>query len=102
MVFHDWPDEDCIRIIQQLMPQLKKRKKMFVADQILQPPGTTSMYSENTTRRRDMLMFLIAGGKERSLDNWEALFAKADAPLKVVAYRQPRGSQLAMLEVELV
>jgi hypothetical protein len=35
MVFHDWPDEDCVRIIQQLMPELERGKKLFVADQIL-------------------------------------------------------------------
>lgn len=83
------------------MPQLQRGKKPFVADQILPPPGTTLMHAENMMGRADVLMVSVAGDKESSLDDWKAMFAKADARLKVVAHRQPRGSQLAMLEVEV-
>ena len=69
VVFHDWEDEECVRITQQLLPQLEKGKKLFVADQILPPPVTTSMYDENAMRRTNMLMFSVAGGEERIRDS---------------------------------
>jgi hypothetical protein len=102
IVFYDWLEEDCERIIRPLMPQLEDGKKLFIADQILPPPGNISIYAENTLRRMDMFMFSVAGGKERSLDERKTLFAKADVRLKFAAYRQSRGRQLPMLEVEVV
>ena len=101
-IFHDWPDEDCLRIIQQLMPQLKEGKKLFIADQVLPPAGTVSLYEESRFRSSDLVMFATVGGKERSMEDWKRLLARADGWLGIVAYRQPAGSRLAMLEVQYV
>ncbi|KIW30649.1 uncharacterized protein PV07_06377 [Cladophialophora immunda] len=102
-VLHDWPDGDCVRILQNLVPVMAKGKtKLFVVDRVLpDKPGEIPVHQEALMRSLDLLMYNLVGGKERSLQEWKALFKEADARLKIARVEIPLNSDLGMLEVEL-
>ncbi|KIX93306.1 uncharacterized protein Z520_10949 [Fonsecaea multimorphosa CBS 102226] len=107
-VLHDWPDSDCVKILKNLVPVLERggkgkgKTKLFIVDRVLPDrPGEIPLHQEALMRSLDLLMYNIVGGKERSLEEWKALFEQADQRLKISKVEIPVNSDLAMLEVEL-
>ncbi|KAJ4288375.1 hypothetical protein N0V90_011609 [Kalmusia sp. IMI 367209] len=49
-VLHDWPDKYCIRILENIIPVLKKGSKMVVHDHVLPDHGTLSLLQEMQIR----------------------------------------------------
>jgi hypothetical protein len=47
----------------------------------------------------DLTMNTYFNAWERDAEEWEELFAKADARFEFVGIKQPQGSALALLEV---
>jgi len=47
-----------------------------------------------------MAMGFTFNAKERELDEWEALFAKADTRFRFQGVRRPEGSRLSLLELK--
>jgi trans-aconitate methyltransferase len=45
-VLHDWPDKYCVKILQRLVPALKKGAKVVIQDHLLPDPGTLSLLQE--------------------------------------------------------
>lgn len=50
MIFHDWSDKLCTRILQQLIPALKPGAKLLINDFCIPEHGTTSLYQERLAR----------------------------------------------------
>jgi hypothetical protein len=50
MIFHDWSDKFCARILHQLIPALKPGAKILINDFCIPEPGTTSLYQERLAR----------------------------------------------------
>jgi hypothetical protein len=40
-IFHDWPDKECIDILRNTIPALKKGAKILICDILLPEPNTT-------------------------------------------------------------
>jgi hypothetical protein len=49
-VLHDWPDKYCIKVLQELVPSLKKGAKIVIQDHLLPEPGTLSLLQEMQIR----------------------------------------------------
>lgn len=50
MIFHDWSDKYCVRILKNLIPALKDGAKLLINDFCLPDPGAISQYQERNAR----------------------------------------------------
>ncbi|CAG8953114.1 hypothetical protein HYFRA_00003311 [Hymenoscyphus fraxineus] len=51
MIFHDWSEKFCKRILQQLIPALKIGARILINDFCIPERGATSMYQERVARQ---------------------------------------------------
>lgn len=49
-VLHDWPDEDCVRILHKLVPALKKGAIVLINDFVMPQPGELALLDERRAR----------------------------------------------------
>lgn len=93
-VFHDWQDDDCIKILRNLLPAMENHGTKLLVCELMLPdrPGEIFNHMEQILRTRDLLMFTLYGGGERGLRDWVELFRKADARLTVESVKQPLNS----------
>lgn len=97
-VLHDWSDEDCARILKNMVREFEKGVRLFDIDRIMPRSGERPAYEEAFMRYTDLLMFSMLGAKERDLDMWESLCSMVDERLKVKSWKTPQGSEWGMLE----
>ncbi|KAF2183921.1 S-adenosyl-L-methionine-dependent methyltransferase [Zopfia rhizophila CBS 207.26] len=99
-VMHDWSDETCITILENLIPAMKKGARVLVTDTCVPRFGEVSMMEERRIRSLDMTMKAFANAKERSTEDWGALFRAADKRFGQFKVQLPKGSQrLALMSV---
>lgn len=98
-ILHDWSDKYASRILQALVPALKTGARILVVEQVMPDPGTISKYQEKAFRSFDLSMWAFHNAKERSLDDWRALFEHADSNFKIVNVNKPRDFRLSIVEV---
>ncbi len=48
--FHNWPDSQCVRILQNQVPALRKGARLVVCDALVPPPGIMSPVDERNVR----------------------------------------------------
>ncbi|KAF7536560.1 hypothetical protein G7054_g4417 [Neopestalotiopsis clavispora] len=100
MIFHDWSDKYGARILRNLIPALKPGARIIISDACLPPKGAVSLFQERWLRGYDVVMKCFTNGKERDVEGWATLFAKADASFKFLGVRMPPGSKEALIEAE--
>jgi len=98
LIFHDWPDEQCIQILRNLVPALKSGARILICDQLIPEPGTVPTRLEKDTLVCDMHVLSLIGSCERSRGAWETLFITADPRLKFTGATQPAGSLIWVIE----
>jgi len=98
LIFHDWPDEQCIQILQNLVPALKNGARILICDQLVPEPGTVPTRLEKDALVCDMHVLSLIGSRERGRSAWETLFITADPRLKFVGVTQPAGSLIWVIE----
>jgi hypothetical protein len=101
-IFHGFSDKYAIKILQALIPALRKGSRIIVNDGALPEPGTVSYLEEKTARTMDAFMQVTVNAREREGDDWRALFRRADERFSVVRIWKPEGSALVFVEVEWV
>ncbi|KAF5863999.1 hypothetical protein ETB97_008934 [Aspergillus alliaceus] len=99
-ILHDWNDKDCRAILRTLVASMKPGASILVAEQILQSPGAVSWQRERVMRALDMQMMIQFGSKERTYEDWRALFLSVDPPLEIVRCVQPDGSADSFMELK--
>ncbi|KAK2762689.1 hypothetical protein FQN54_000863 [Arachnomyces sp. PD_36] len=77
-VLHDWPDKYCVKVLQQLVPAMKKGAKVLVQDHLLPEPGSLSLLREMQIRSMDAIMLSLFNSREREEEDWKELFTAAD------------------------
>ncbi|KAI9728204.1 MAG: hypothetical protein M1828_004665 [Chrysothrix sp. TS-e1954] len=97
-IFHNWSDDDCIKILRALVPALTPGAKVIVNDSILPPPGTIPAMQERAIRSIDMIMISLFNSREREKADWQDLFKSADSRFQHVTMWKPQGSQLGLIE----
>jgi hypothetical protein len=100
-IFHDWPDNISVQIIQHIVPAMKTGNRIIVMDGVMPEPGETSNFVLRVNTSMDLQMMAVFNAKERRKEDWINLFQEADKRLVVKQFLQPRGSTLTLIEVVL-
>ncbi|KAI0206668.1 S-adenosyl-L-methionine-dependent methyltransferase [Astrocystis sublimbata] len=71
-VLHDWPDDKCVEILQNLKPAMTAESRILVDEMIL--PERDAPWRAT---QQDFIMGAVLAAQERSLGEWERLFERA-------------------------
>ncbi|KAK3310397.1 O-methyltransferase [Chaetomium strumarium] len=86
---HNWPDYQCVRILQALVPALRPGARVLIVDGLVPPPGEMPIVMERNVRAYDMLMLASTPGREREEHDWRRIFNEADERFKVKSIQHP-------------
>jgi hypothetical protein len=100
MIFHGFANKYCVKILQALIPALRKGSRIVINDGALPEPGTVGYIEERAMRTLDLFMQVTVNAHEREADDWAALFAKADPRYKVNRIWKPERSVMSFIEAE--
>lgn len=85
-IIHDWSDEEAIQILRNCRQTMNAGGKVLLIEQVLHP----GHYSEFATAE-DVQMMVLVSGRERTEEEYRALFAAADLQLTRVVSSGPRS-----------
>jgi hypothetical protein len=71
-IIHDWDDEHCVRLLRNCHQSMQGSGRLICVDAVLPPMGDPSGTS---AKFLDLLMMAAIRGKERTLKQWEELYA---------------------------
>ncbi|XDG01437.1 hypothetical protein ABKA04_001052 [Annulohypoxylon sp. FPYF3050] len=93
-ILHDWPRAEAVLILRALLPALKPGARVLVSEHLM-PGGERggSLLEEKMTRQVDMQMMGVFNSKERTAEEFAALFQEADEKLKFRAKYQIPGDK---------
>jgi hypothetical protein len=78
LVFHDWGDEDCVRILKRCKEAISTREpkgKVIIVDTVI---GSASKpIFEEAQLLMDLNMMVLVPGKERDEEKWSKMFMDA-------------------------
>ena len=86
-ILHDWPDDRCVEILQTLRRGLHDGGVLLVVETVLGRPGF-----EQTAAFSDLNMLVMPGGRERTVEEYAALYAAAGFELTRVLDTETRMS----------
>ena len=98
-IFHNWPDKNCIQILRNQIPSLKKGARLVVDDFTLHEPRTLQPTQERRRRWMDINMLTFFGSHERTLAEWEKLFEDTDERFKLVSVKGAENRPNMILDV---
>ncbi|MCP4687707.1 MAG: methyltransferase, partial [Desulfobacterales bacterium] len=75
-VLHDWEDEPCRRILQNLSTVMKSGSKLFIVEFLLEPGPEFSV-----AKLLDIEMLVMGGGRERTIEEYKALLTSSGIAL---------------------
>jgi hypothetical protein len=96
-IFHDWPDNDCITILQQTASAMDiERSRILICDQLMldKSPSTPSILY-------DLDMMALFGGKERNMMEVHTLIKRANKRLYISDIQTSPKSSTTIIEVRL-
>jgi hypothetical protein len=71
-ILHDWPDEDASRILRTIRAAAPAHARLLINESVVFPGN-----EPDGAKWLDLLMLVLAGGRERDEEQWRALFASA-------------------------
>lgn len=83
---HNWPDQECIKILQAFIPALEKCKPgtpLLINDTVLPQLDHKTRYEERLLRQLDIAMLVVINAKQRTEKEFRALLHKADERFEV-------------------
>jgi hypothetical protein len=92
-IIHDWDEEHARKILESCRKALPPHGKVLLVETVVTPPNQFS-----TAKLLDLEMLVMAGGRERTEDEYRALFASAGLKLARVV---PLPSGQSVLEATL-
>ena len=98
-ILHDWPDNYNIKILQHIVKAMGPESKVFIVDSVVPPHGQLPYFLERYMTALDLQMELASRSKERSAEEWRALFKSADSSLEVKGITQPPDCAYALIEI---
>lgn len=95
MIFHDWSDEFCLKILEQTVPAMKKGySKIIIDDAVLPVEGCPAILGG-----LDLAMMAMHAGKERTERQWRDMLQQAG--LKINKFWPYNASGTGIIEAEL-
>jgi len=86
VILHDWPDADVIRILRNQIPVLEPGNRILLNEAIVEGPLDAKAFEDQHQRVSDVIMHQLFNAKERSRDEWTALFIAADQRFRVESF----------------
>lgn len=83
-VLHDWSDEDCVRILRNLLPAMGKHSRVLIDEMVLPNTGV-----HRYPAAMDLHMYVMLGALERTEADWSRLLEKAGLHLVEVRLYSP-------------
>ncbi|KAI0541760.1 S-adenosyl-L-methionine-dependent methyltransferase [Xylaria digitata] len=93
-ILHDWPRAEAVSILRGLVPALKPGARVLVSEFLM--PGAErgpSLLEDKIIRQMDLQMMGVYNAKERTAEDFAALFSEADGKLRFKAKYQMGGDQ---------
>ncbi|OTB15543.1 hypothetical protein K445DRAFT_60843 [Daldinia sp. EC12] len=94
-VLHDWGDDDCVRILDQLRPAMKPGYSRLLVNEIIVPDRNPTW----PVTSMDQLVFVLGAMGERTEAHWESILRRAGFRI-VHIYSYEMGSE-SLIEAEL-
>jgi hypothetical protein len=91
-VLHDWPDEDCVRILRTCRAAMGSHSLLLLGERMLEPD---SARGRPTDYLIDVHMMAMYGGRQRSEVEFRALFDQSGFSLRRVI---PTASPISIIE----
>lgn len=92
-ILHDWQDGDCARILSNIKSAVTDDGRLFIVEAVVPGPDESHF-----AKRLDMTMMIHAGGRERTLSEYESLLAETGWAF--VERRDLEESPLSVLEAK--
>lgn len=92
-VLHDWSDEECVRILENVRRAMKPGGRLAVVDAVLPPSN-----EPHVGKLQDIFMMLMYSGQERTRAEFEGLLSRAGFRVCGVV---PTGGTCSVIEAEL-
>ena len=99
-IFHNWPDKNCLAILRNQIPSLKRGARLLIDDFTLHEPGSVGWVQERRRRWMDVNMLVFFGSRERTLEEWRGLLGEADGRFRLRGVRRARERPNVVLDVE--
>jgi hypothetical protein len=90
-ILHDWNDADCVRILSNISEAGTRNVRVFVAEYVV--PGPQTPHFANLF---DIHMMCTTGGRERTEQEYAALFARAGWAYRTTWY--PPSRRMGVVE----
>jgi hypothetical protein len=71
-ILHDWPDEDAVRILRTMRAAAPSHARLLINESVIGPGN-----DEDAAKWLDLLMLVLAGGRERDEAQWRELLENA-------------------------
>ncbi|KAG8629825.1 hypothetical protein KVT40_001444 [Elsinoe batatas] len=95
-ILHDWPDEDAVRILKNLVPAMEPKTKIVIMDIVASSSGKSPLQQKLSTYL-DLNMMMMYGAEERTEQKWKEIIAKAG--MEIVRISTPERSAASLIEV---
>ena len=89
-IIHDWDDEHSLTILRNCHRAMPAGARLLLVESVI-PPGNEPFAGKFL----DLVMLLIPGGKERTADEYRALFHEAGFELTKIV---PTDTEVSILE----
>lgn len=97
-ILHNQSDKYAIKVLENLVPALKKGSRIVINDHCLPEPGQESLWDEKIIRTMDLIMLTLINAQERSKEDFEALFRSANPGFRFVGVSRPKGCRMSIIE----
>ncbi|RYO90658.1 hypothetical protein DL766_002873 [Monosporascus sp. MC13-8B] len=102
-IMHDWPRRESVAILRALVPALKPGARVLVSEYVVPPPEDLDapgrLLDAKLIREMDLQMMAVFNSKERTRDEFVALFAEADPRLRFRGvYQVPEDRKSCIFE----
>lgn len=97
-ILHNWPDPECVVILKNLVPAMKKGARVLISDLLLPEPNTVPNRLNREFRVMDIHMLNLLGARERDVGMFKELFAAADKRFKFQGAKPLPGNLLSIIE----
>lgn len=102
-IMHDWPRREAVTILRALVPALKPGARVLVSEYVVPPPedlgGPGRFLETKLVRKMDLQMMAVFNSKERTKDEFAALFREADPRLRFCGtYQVPEDRKSCIFE----
>lgn len=101
-VLHDWSKEYAVKILDNIMPALKKKDWIILNEIILLKPDTRSVVIERFCHMTNLMILIICNEWEWTIAQFCQLCSQVDKRLKIQRVFEPLKSQFKILKVELM